>query len=174
MTRKILFTGKKVQLALDTLELPDGSSAEREVVIHPGAVAIIPLVDAEHVCMVRNHRHAVAETLLELPAGTRDQDEPPDHTAVRELEEETGYRARTWRKLTEFYPSPGIFTERLVLYLATDLTPGKMSLDPGEELTPIIVSWREAVRSALDGTIRDAKSLVGILLWDRLREQERR
>jgi ADP-ribose pyrophosphatase len=174
MTRKIVFTGKKVQLALDTVQLADGSSVEREVVVHPGAVAIIPLVDGEHVCMVRNRRHAVAETLLELPAGTRDANESPEQTAIRELEEETGYRAGRWRKLTEFYPSPGILNERLVLYVATDLKPGNTSLEPGEELTPMIISWQDAVRWSLDGTIRDAKSLVGILLWDRLREQERR
>jgi ADP-ribose pyrophosphatase len=174
MTRKILATGKRVQLAIDTVRLPDGSTIEREVVVHPGAVAIIPLVDAEHVCLVRNERHAVSETLLELPAGTREPDESPDQTAVRELQEETGYRARSWRKLTEFFPSPGTFSERLVLYLATELAKGKASLDPGEQLTPEIVSWADAVRWSLDGTIRDAKTLVGILLWDRLREQQRR
>ena len=83
--------------------------------------------------------------------------------------EETGYHAGRWRRLAEFYPSPGILSERMFLFLAEDLTPGPVHPEPGEELEPLVVPWKEAVGWALDGTIRDAKTLVGLLLWDRLR-----
>ena len=89
--------------------------------------------------------------------------------AVRELAEETGYTAAAWRKLTEFYPSPGVLSEQTHLYLASELTPGTMRPEPGENLEPRVVPWSEALAWALDGTIRDAKTLVALLLWNRLR-----
>lgn len=170
MPRDIIFTGKKIQLAVENATMPDGSRVSREVVLHPGAVAILPMLDAQHICLVRNERYAVGETLLEIPAGTRKPAESAEATAIRELEEETGNRAAGWRKLAEFYPSPGILSEKMDLFLATELMAGQMNLDAGERLTPEVVNWSDAVKWALDGTIRDAKSLVGILLWDRLRQ----
>ena len=171
MPRQILFTGKKVQLALETTTLPGGETLQREVILHPGAVVILPLVDDGRVCLVRNYRFSVAETLLELPAGTLEPSEAPETAAARELEEETGYRAGQWRKLAEFYPSPGVMTERMFLFLAQDLTPGQKQLQAGEQMESVLVPWREAVAWALDGTLRDAKTLAGILLWDRLQEK---
>lgn len=170
MSREILYRGKKIQLALDRRPLADGAVLEREVILHPGAVVIIPLLDAEHVCLVRNFRFSVEEWLLELPAGTLEPPEPPDVTAVRELAEETGYRAAQWRKLTEFYPSPGIMSERMYLYVAEGLTPGPQRLEAGEEIKTEILSWKDAVAAIFDGRIRDAKTMVGVLLWDRLRQ----
>jgi ADP-ribose pyrophosphatase len=111
----------------------------------------------------------VGETLWEVPAGTLEPGEPPDQAAVRELAEETGYTAASWRKLAEFYPSPGVLSERTHLYLATDLTPGTMRPEPGESLEPHRIAWDEAVRWALDGTIRDAKTLAALLLWEHMR-----
>src|SRR5688572_17255715 len=111
MSRTYAYRGKKIDLALETVKLPNGRSALREIVVHPGAVVIIPMVDDKRVCMVKNRRFAVGKTLLELPAGTLDPGEAPKTTAVRELAEETGYRAKRWRKLAEFYTSPGILTE---------------------------------------------------------------
>ena len=93
----------------------------------------------------------------------------PEAAAHRELAEETGYRAATLRKVAEFYPSPGILTELMHLFVATDLTPGPQKLDVGEKLTPVILTWNEAVGMAVSGKIRDAKTLVGLLLWDQLR-----
>lgn len=168
--RRVVFQGKKINLAVETSTLADGSELEREVVLHPGAVVMLPLTDDAHVCLVRNYRFSVAETLLELPAGTLEPPEPPEVAAARELAEETGYTARTWRKLAEFYPSPGIMTERMYLFVARDLTPGPQRLQAGEEMAVQVVAWEDAVAWALDGTIRDAKTLVGILLWDRLRK----
>jgi ADP-ribose pyrophosphatase len=169
MALEIHFNGRKIQAGLDSSVGPDGQPVRRDVVLHPGAVAILPLVDDGRVCLVRNRRFIVGEELLEIPAGTLEPGEAPERAAPRELAEETGYRAGRWRKLAEFYPSPGILSECTHLFLAQDLTAGEMYLDEGEELEPQIVLWTDALRWALDGTIRDAKTLVALLLWDRLR-----
>jgi ADP-ribose pyrophosphatase len=173
MTRDIVFRGRKIQVAVERTVLPDGHTVERDVVLHPGAVAILPLVDAGHVCLLRNRRPIVGETLLEIPAGTLEPGEVPEHAAVRELAEETGYQAGKWRRLTTFYPSPGILSERTHLFLAEQLNPGPAHLERDEELTPEVVAWPQALAWALDGTIRDAKTLVAVLLWERLRGDDK-
>src|SRR5262249_37496091 len=132
-------------------------------------VAIVPLLDGDRVCLLRNQRPIVGETLWEIPAGTLEPGEVPDHAAVRELEEETGYRAAHWHKLGAFYPSPGVLSERTHLFVATELTPGAMRLEADENLEPQPVAWRDAMTWVLDGTIRDAKTLVALLWLDRLR-----
>jgi ADP-ribose pyrophosphatase len=169
MTREIVYAGKRIQVAVETMTGQGGIVVRREVVLHPGAVAILAVPDTDHVCLLRNRRVSVGETLWEIPAGTLEPPEPPAEAAVRELAEETGYRASRWRKLAEFFPSPGILSERMVLFLAQDLTAGAMHLQADEQLVPKTVAWKEAMRWALDGTIRDAKTLVALLMWDRLR-----
>jgi ADP-ribose pyrophosphatase len=169
MTRQFVHKGRKIQVALDVYTAPDGQSITRDIVIHPGAVAILPVLDHDHVVLLKNERFIVGETLWELPAGTLEPNEPPDQAAPRELAEETGYTASRWRKLAAFYPSPGIISEKTHLYVAEQLTPGPLQLEIGENLTPVTVAWNDAMTWALDGTIRDAKTLVGLLLWDRLR-----
>ena len=170
MPRQVVYTGQRIQVAVDSFTGAGGIPVCREMVLHPGAVAILALPDAEHVCLLRNRRLSVGAVLWEIPAGTLEPPESPEAAAVRELAEETGYRAGRWRKLAEFYPSPGILSERMVLFQAEELTAGAMHLQPDEELAPQIVPWRDAVAWALDGTIRDAKTLVAILMWDRLRQ----
>jgi len=169
MSRAIVFRAKKFEVALDTSPLPDGRTVTRHLILHPGAVAMLPIVDDDHVCLLRNFRAAVGEVLWEIPAGTLEPGEPPDEAAVRELAEETGYQAARWRKLREFYPSPGILSERMYLYAALGLTPGPQRLEADEHIEPCVVPWRDALAWAMDGTIRDAKTLVAILTWDRLR-----
>jgi ADP-ribose pyrophosphatase len=171
VTRELIYKGRKIQLARDTIPGPDGGLIDRDVILHPGAAAILALLDQDHVCLLENERPIVGETLLEIPAGTLDPGESPELAARRELAEETGYRARSWKKLAEFFPSPGVLSERTHLYLARDLTPGARQLERDENLEPKIVAWNDAVRGALDGTIHDAKTLVAILLWDRFRFQ---
>ena len=173
MTRNILHVGRKIKVALDTDVLPDGRTVIRDVVLHPGAVAVLPLVDDHHVCLLRNYRAVVNETLWEVLAGTLEPGEPPASAAVRELEEETGYTARRWRKLAELIPSPGVLSEVIHLFLAEDLTPGPMRPEAGEELEPRVVPWDDALAWAMDGTIRDAKTLIALLWWDRHRDAER-
>src|SRR5262245_30660770 len=169
MPREIVFRGRKIQAGFDTTVLPDGRQVQRDIVLHPGAVAILPLVDAGHVCLLQNHRFISGETLWEVPAGTLEPGESPDRAAVRELAEETGYQATHCRKLTDFYPSPGVLSERTHLFLAEGLTPGPMRLEPEEELHPHVIRWEDALTWALTGQLRDAKTLVALLLWDRLR-----
>ena len=169
MARDIMFRAKKFQVALDTTPLPDGRSVARHVVLHPGAVVILPILDRDHVCLLRNFRPAVGEELWEVPAGTLEPGEPPDEAAARELTEETGYQAARWRRLREFYPSPGILSEKVFLYVAQELTPGPQHLEADEHIEPRVVSWTDALAWALDGTIRDAKTLVALMTWERMR-----
>jgi ADP-ribose pyrophosphatase len=171
MARTIVYTGRKIQLAIDESLAPDGHLIRRDVIVHPGAVAILPLVDAEWVCLLRNLRVAVDETLWEVPAGTLEPGEPVHEAAIRELAEETGYQAARWRKLLEFYPSPGVLSEKTHLFVAEGLTPGTMRPEADEQLEPQVVPWSQAIAWALDGTIQDAKTLIALLYWDKVRNQ---
>jgi ADP-ribose pyrophosphatase len=169
MARQVVFRGRKIQVALETETLPDGQTVQRDVIIHPGAVAVLPVLADGAVCLVRNRRPVVGETLLEVPAGTLEPGEAPQAAAVRELAEETGYRAERWRRLTAFYPSPGVLSETTHLFVAEGLTPGAMHLERDEDLHPEVVPWPQALAWARDGTIRDAKTLVALLLWEEAR-----
>jgi ADP-ribose pyrophosphatase len=162
--RRILYRGQKIDLALQQVRLADGSLAEREVVIHRGAVALLAMVDDDHVCLVRNDRYAVGRTLLEVPAGTLDPGESPDATAARELREETGYRAGRIERIGAWWVSPGVLSERMYLYLCRDLRPGTPEHQPDEKLEPVVVAWDEAVKMVRDGRIEDAKSMLAILI----------
>jgi ADP-ribose pyrophosphatase len=137
--------------------------------MHPGAAVILPLVDDDHVCLIKNYRIAVSEELIELPAGTIDRSEDPLDTARRELLEETGYRAGTLEKLHEYWVSPGILSERMHFFVARDLTPGAAQPEPGEQIQAFVVSWSDALEMIVDQRIRDAKTIVGLLYYDRLR-----
>jgi len=168
-TRRILYEGQKIQLALQQVKLNDGSFAEREVVLHRGAVALVPMVDANHVCLVRNHRYSVGETLLEVPAGTIDHGESPEQTAPRELSEETGYRAERITRITDWLVSPGIMNERMYLFLCEGLSPGPTEHQADERLEPVVVPWDEALLMIKDRRIIDAKTMLALLLCDALR-----
>jgi ADP-ribose pyrophosphatase len=178
---KILHKGHYLTFRIDTIERADGSRAQREVAGHPGAVAILAIDDEDRVLMVRQFRSPAGRTLLEVPAGTLDVDPETgmieDHAraAPRELEEETGYRARSWKLLTSFWTAPGFATELMHLYLATDLRPAhedRLGPDEDERLELEAVPWREAVAAVDRGEIADAKSIVGLLWLDRMRRAE--
>jgi ADP-ribose pyrophosphatase len=166
-----LFTAKRFRVERVAQPCNDGSVRDREVVIHPGAVVVIPLVTPDTVCLVEVLRVAVGETLLELPAGTLDRDEPPLATAARELAEETGYLASELEPAGELWMSPGILRERMHLFIARGLTPGPQALEPGELITTRVVPWSEAVAMCLDGRIQDAKSVAGILMYETRQRQ---
>ena len=172
--RRILHRGRFINFRIDTIEDPAGNRHTREIVEHPGAICVIPVLD-DDVLMVRQYRTPVAQVVLELPAGTLDRMpdgsvEDPDDAAPRELAEETGYRARTWRSLGRFWSAPGFTEEQMHLYLATDLEAlsDYRGPDADEYLDLVRLPWREAVAMADDGEIEDAKSLVGLLRLARL------
>ncbi len=145
-------------------ESPAGERRERAVIRHPGAVVILPMVDGDRVCLIRNYRVAIGRTLLELPAGTLTPGEEPRQAADRELIEETGYRARIWTPLHEFFVSPGILDERMYLYLAADLEPGTPAREPGEEIENVVLAWDDALALVHRGEIEDAKTIIGLLV----------
>lgn len=133
---------------------------ERDVIVHPGAVVILPVLDAQHIIMIRNYRYTVERELWELPAGTREKGETPIDTARRELVEETGYRAENIEPLMEFYTSPGILTERMHAFIATDLTAVGQDLEPGEDIVCEIVKLDEARQMLIDGRLSDGKTIA--------------
>ena len=147
----------------------DGQIRSRAVVRHPGAVTILPLLEAGNVCLIRNRRVAVGKQLIELPAGTLEPGELPIQTAARELIEETGYQAGELSPLGEFYLSPGILDERMYLFLARNLTSVGANREAGEEIENMPVSWRRAMELVESGAIEDAKTIVGLLRYDRIR-----
>jgi ADP-ribose pyrophosphatase len=171
---KLLLEASRFKVVEHSRVLPNGRTVTHQVVTHPGAVTIIPILDGNRVCLIRNYRVAVGRTLIELPAGTIDNNEPPAETAKRELQEETGFRATRWRELPPFWMSPGILNERMHLFVAEGLTEGATAREPGEEIDNLIVPWDEAVAMAERGEIEDAKSLVGILQWERMRPRDLR
>jgi ADP-ribose pyrophosphatase len=178
---RVLHRGRYLQFRIDTIERADGTRAERDVVGHPGAVAILALDEADRVLLVRQFRSPAGRILLEVPAGTLDVDpetgqiEDPAIAAPRELEEETGYRADTWQHLTSFWTAPGFATELMHLYLATGLRPAhgdRLGPDEDERLELERIPWQEAIAAATRGEIMDAKSLVALLWLDRITQPE--
>jgi len=175
---RVLHRGRYLSLRVDTIERADGSRGEREIVGHPGAVAVVAVDRAERIAFVRQFRLAAGDVLLEIPAGTLDvvdgRPEDPDVAARRELEEETGFRAGTWRRLGAFWTAPGFATELMHLYLATDLVAAtdRAGPDEDERLELVWLSYPDALRAALGGEIVDAKSLVGIFWYGWLQRAE--
>ncbi|HSO30571.1 MAG TPA: NUDIX hydrolase [Candidatus Sulfomarinibacteraceae bacterium] len=175
---RTVYRGYYLDVRVDEVLTPAGRRATRDIVSHPGAVAIIALDGAERILMVRQFRLAAGRTLLEIPAGTLDRAadgslEDPDLAARRELEEETGFRAGHWEHLGAFWTAPGFATELMHLYLARDLAPAhgeRLGPDLDEHLELEHVPWRDAIAMAERGEIADAKSLVGILRVARILE----
>jgi ADP-ribose pyrophosphatase len=163
-----VFEGKMIKLRVDTVALPNGSTATREVIEHPGAVAVIALNEQGDLLMVRQYRHATGEILLEIPAGKRDPGEDPLTCARRELEEETGFRARQWKSLFSYFSTPGFSDELLYIIMASDLEPGVAHTDDEEFIEVATVPVAEALRMVFRGEIRDAKSIIGILVLNRM------
>jgi ADP-ribose pyrophosphatase len=166
----VLASGQIVTVRSDSVRLPDGEVVSREVVEHPGAVAVVALDDHGRVLMIRQYRHPAAATLWEIPAGLRDVDgEPLVETARRELLEEAGYQAADWRVLADFLSSPGISTERLRVFLARSLAvvpAERREYVPQQEEAYLTVAWvplDEAVRGILAGDLHNGVAMVGIL-----------
>ena len=157
--------GNRFDVHRMTLLGSDDRRYQRDVIRHPGAVVIVPVLDDDRVVLIRNTRPTVETTLLELPAGTREPDEDPIVCAKRELIEETGYRAETFELLHEFYSAPGISDERMWLYAATDLVHVGADREATEQIENQIATGDQIRQWLRSGEIRDGKTLVGLYAW---------
>ena len=158
-----IYKGREVSLRVDTVELLSGRRTKREVVEHVDCVAVVALDSGGNVLLVRQFRHPAARVLLEIPAGGIEPGEEPSDSAVRELEEETGYRAQKLERLGGFYSSPGFCTEYLHLFLATELEAGRRGAKEEEIIEVVPIPLREIPNLIASGEICDAKSIAGLL-----------
>jgi len=163
-----LHTGRIVNLDLDTVRFPDGSTGTLEMLRHPGASAVVPFLDPPEqrdprVLLIRQFRHAADGFIWEVPAGRLDPGEAPEACALRELEEETGMRASAVERLTTIYTTPGFTDVRIHLFLARGLEPGAHNREPDEFMELHRVRWSDVLRMVEAGEIQDGKTLVSLL-----------
>ncbi len=156
--------GKLLTFRVDTVCLASGRETGREVVVHPGAIALVPLLDDGRVVLVRQWRHAVGQMLLEIPAGTREPNEPPERTAARELTEETGYTADRIIPLGAFFTAPGFCTEEIHTYLAVGLHAGDATPEDDEGITLEHLTLADAPAAIARGDLHDAKSIAALFM----------
>lgn len=162
MKSERIYDGKILNLRVDTVELPDKKYSKREIVEHPGAVAIIAVNEKNEMIMIRQYRKSIDKVLLEIPAGKLEINEEPIESAKRELKEETGYIADKIEYVMEFYTSPGFSNEKIYLFLAQGLTEGEQELDVGEYIDVEKYSVDELMKMIKLGEIVDSKTIVGI------------
>jgi ADP-ribose pyrophosphatase len=167
-TRRI-YEGRKASLRVDTIELEAGRISEREIIEHGAVSAVVPLDSDGCIVMVRQYRLAAEDVLLEIPAGMIDDGETPEQAAMRELAEEAGLGAGKLTRISGFYPTPGISTEVIYLFLAEDLCSASAEADEDEDIVVQKVPLSTAVLMAEKGEFRDAKTIVGVLLAATLR-----
>jgi ADP-ribose pyrophosphatase len=162
LDRQRIFQGRVVDLSVDRVRLPNGNVCDLELITHRGAAAVVP-VDGDDVILVRQYRYAAGGWLIEVPAGKLDGGEAPEMCATREVEEETGFKIGSLASLGWIWTTPGFTDEKIWLFVATDLTPSQSSLQDDEVLTVKRMPLTEAVKLALHGEIRDAKSVCALL-----------
>jgi ADP-ribose pyrophosphatase len=161
----IIYSGRKIKVRKDEITLDDGRKAIREVIEHPGSAAIIPFLSENDIVLIQQYRHAVNETIYEIPAGTLDKGETFYTCAERELEEEIGYKAGNLELLTILYPSPGILSETMHLFKATNLIKTQINHQSDESIKGVIqIKLSEALDMVNRGIIRDAKTVCSILM----------
>lgn len=166
--RQVLYDGKKVRLEVHHLEDEETQKrVRRELVVHRGAVVILPFVGPDRILLLRQRRYTVGQYLVELPAGTLEKNEDPMNCAGRELQEETGHLAQRLKPLMSFFPSPGILSEKIYAFVAYDLQKTRMALEEGEEIEVFEAGFDEAVEMVRDGRIQDAKTVATLLYYDR-------
>jgi len=156
------FRGRVIKVTTDEVVLPNGHRTELEVVHHPGGAAVVAIDAQDQVCLLRQYRYVADGWIWELPAGKLEPNEPPLHTAQRELIEEAGVSAREWQSLDSVLASPGVFGEVLHLFMATGIEPAQANLESGEVLEVHWMPFATAHEWALNGKIRDAKTVIGL------------
>jgi ADP-ribose pyrophosphatase len=164
LSGRLVYDGKLLKVHSDTVRLPDGGTAEREYIEHPGAVAVIAVTESGELVMERQHRYPLGRDMIELPAGKIDPGEDPLATARRELKEETGYTAARWRHVATIHIAIGYSNERIEIYLAEDLKHEGAKLDDGEFLEVFTLSLPAALAWVREGRITDSKTVAG-LFW---------
>jgi ADP-ribose pyrophosphatase len=170
--RQTLYNGKRLRLELHHLRDEDaGKRLTKEVVVHPGAVAILPFLDDKTILLIRNRRWSIGKILLELPAGTLEPNEPPINCAGRELLEETGYLARKIKPLTTFYTSPGVLSERMHAFAAFQLQKQRAAPEEAEEIEVVPTLLADAIQMIRFGEIQDGKTIAMLLSWERFYAQ---
>ena len=165
--QKSVYKGRIINLRVDKVLLPNGRKALREIVEHPGAVAVVPVLPDERIVLVRQFRKPVEESLLEIPAGKLEKGESAETCAMRELEEETGFRAGKLEKILKFLPSPGFSDECIHLFKATELQKGRKNTEDDELIEQVFLSVSETVKLIEEGKIKDGKTIIGILIVER-------
>jgi ADP-ribose pyrophosphatase len=165
---KTLLTCRRFTVVEKEVTRADGQVASIQYVKHPGSVAILPLLDEGRICLIRSRRLTVSETLIEIPAGTREPEESPMETARRELLEETGYRASQFEELLSQFPSPGVLSERMWIFVAKGLTAGPPAREANEEIENLVISWDEALAMVDSREIQDGKTILALLAYQRL------
>jgi ADP-ribose pyrophosphatase len=161
---EVLLQGRTFKVRRDILKTPAGRETRLEIIDHGGSVAVLPIDEENHLLFVRQYRHAAGSDLLELPAGTRDEEEPFEQCAAREIREETGMEAGKLQKVGEFYLAPGYSTEFMAVFLATELKENPLQADDDEFLQVERIPLKKAFEMAEHGEIPDAKSLAALLL----------
>jgi ADP-ribose pyrophosphatase len=179
LSSTVSFEGPVFRVVTDEVREPGGEAHRRDVVRHPGSVVILAVDDAKSkrdplILLERQYRHAAAQYLYEVPAGSLDPGEDPLAGAKRELLEETGYKARQWSKLVRYYASPGFLGEWMQIYLAEGLTPGDAEPEDDEQIELFAVPLSELLRQIDAGRIHDGKTIAAALLYDRLRKERKR
>ena len=168
VSSKTVYRGRLLHVLEDTVRLPDGRTTVREYIRHPGAVMMVPLLDDRTVILVRQFRYPVGRHLIEIPAGKMEPGEEPLDTARRELIEECGYEAKTWRHLTTIHPCIGYSDERIELFLARDLTHVGHALDDEEFLEVVPMPLDEALAWVKQGKITEIKAIIGLMWLERI------
>lgn len=170
LSSQLIYEGRAVKLRVDTVEMPSGRQTTREIVEHVDCVAIVAIDSNDNVLLVNQFRKPVEKELLEIPAGVIEPGEEAMATVHRELREETGYLPRKVERLGGFYSTPGYCTEYLYLYLATDLTPSQLYAEDTENIRLIRVPISQVPSLIASGSICDAKSIAGLLIFLKYRK----
>ena len=165
---EIVFQGKLLDVRRDIVILPNGANGIREWIKHPGAVCCIPILPNGKIALIRQYRYSVRKMMIELPAGKLDKNEAPEDCAIRELEEEIGYKANKITFLTNIHPAIGFANEKMWIYYAEDLEKTNQKLDPDELIEIIPTKLEDALEMVWNGEITDVKTIIGLIWADKV------